>query len=168
MRNLRSIYISAYVLQRKYKTVQKMEGATQKSLDEEIKLNDESAAEPSVQKVKADDDSERVKSETQSTSALPLKKTAKAQTPEDNKEPTSSSATQNERINQTHDKDTVDSAETSTLASQSSECENPTVSRTNENGTKLNVWKIINFISLQVQLILLFQFQRQSPSLKML
>ncbi|XP_076677560.1 ral interacting protein [Andrena cerasifolii] len=120
-------------LKRKYKTVKKMEGATQKSLDEEIKLNDESAAEPSVQKVKADEDSERVKSETQSTSALPLKKTTKSQTPEDNKEPTSSSATQNERVNQAHDKDTVDSAETSTLATQSSECENATVSRTNEN-----------------------------------
>ena len=139
MRKFCSIYISACVFQRKYKTVQKMEGATQKSLDEEIKLNDESAVEPSAQKVKADEDSERVKSENQSTSALPLKKTTNAQTPEDNKEPTSSSAAQNERVNQPHDKDTVDSAETSTLASQSTECENATASRTNEDGTKSNV-----------------------------
>lgn len=109
-----------------------MEGAAQKSLDEEVKSNDESVTELNVQKTKTEEeDVEHMKSETTSTSTL--KKNNKAHISEDNKEPTSTNVTQNERNVYIYDKDIVDSAESSTLVSQFNEQEN-TSSRTNENG----------------------------------
>ncbi|KOX72761.1 RalA-binding protein 1 [Melipona quadrifasciata] len=120
-------------LKRKYKTVQKMEGAAQKSLDEEVKSNDETVIELNVQKTKTEEeDVEHMKSETQTTSTSTLKKNNKAHISEDNKEPTSTNVTQNERNVHIYDKDIVDSAESSTLVSQFNEQEN-TSSRTNEN-----------------------------------
>ncbi|XP_043601383.1 ralA-binding protein 1 isoform X1 [Bombus pyrosoma] len=120
-------------LKRKYKTVQKMEGAAQKSLDEEVKSNDETVVELNVQKTKAEEeDVEHVKSEVQATSTLALKKNNEAHISEDNKERTSTNITQNERNVYTHDKDIVDSGEASTLASQFNEQEN-TSSRINED-----------------------------------
>ncbi|XP_071866554.1 ral interacting protein isoform X1 [Bombus fervidus] len=120
-------------LKRKYKTVQKMEGAAQKSLDEEVKSNDETVVELNVQKTKAEEeDVEHVKSEVQATATLTLKKNNKAHISEDNKEPTSTNITQNERNVYTHDKDIVDSGEASTLALQFNEQEN-TSSRINED-----------------------------------
>ncbi|XP_050594135.1 ralA-binding protein 1 isoform X1 [Bombus affinis] len=120
-------------LKRKYKTVQKMEGAAQKSLDEEVKSNDETVVELNVQKTKAEEeDVEHVKSEVQATSTLALKKNNKTHISEDNKEPTSTNITQSERNVYTHDKDIVDSGEASTLASQFNEQEN-TSSRINED-----------------------------------
>ncbi|CAK9824493.1 RalA-binding protein 1 [Anthophora retusa] len=119
-------------LKRKYKTVQKMEGAAQKSLDEEVKSNDEPAVEANVQKAKAgEEDVEHVKSEIQTTCTLTLKKCTKTHVAEDNKEPTSTNVTPDERVH-IHDKDIVDSAETSTLASQFSEQENA-LSKAHEN-----------------------------------
>lgn len=112
-----------------------MEGAAQKSLDEEVKSNDETVVELNVQKTKAEEeDVEHVKSEVQATSTLALKKNNKTHISEDNKEPTSTNITQSERNVYTHDKDIVDSGEASTLASQFNEQEN-TSSRINEDGT---------------------------------
>lgn len=110
-----------------------MEGATQKSLDEEVKSTDENAVEPIAQKIKAEEDTEHIKLETQSTSASTLKRNNKVHTPEDNMEPTSTNAIQNEQTPHIHDKDTVDSADTSAIALQSNEQEN-TSSRTHKNG----------------------------------
>nr|XP_031842611.1 ralA-binding protein 1 isoform X1 [Nomia melanderi] len=121
-------------LKRKYKTVQKIEGATQKSIDEEVKSTDETVVETNVQKAKVDEeDSTHVKSEIQTPSTSTLKRINKVHTSEDNKEPISTNANQNERSSQTTDKDIVDSAETATVASQASEQENTAVSRTSEN-----------------------------------
>ncbi|KOC70994.1 RalA-binding protein 1 [Habropoda laboriosa] len=120
-------------LKRKYKTVQKMEGAAQKSLDEEVKSNEEPVVESNVQKAKTEEeDVEHIKSEAQTTSTLTLKKSSKTHVPEDNKEPTSTNVTPNERSVHIYDKDIVDSAETSALASQFNEQENAS-SRANEN-----------------------------------
>ncbi|XP_053976586.1 ralA-binding protein 1 [Hylaeus volcanicus] len=121
-------------LKRKYKTVQKLvEGATQKSLDEDVKSTDENVVESSSQKVKVEEeDSGHVKPETQSTYTSTLKRDNKAHGSED-REPTSTNITQNERNVQTLDKDSVDSAEPSALASQPSEQEN--TSRTNESAS---------------------------------
>ncbi|CAK9795308.1 RalA-binding protein 1 [Anthophora plagiata] len=119
-------------LKRKYKTVQKMEGAAQKSLDEEVKSNDEPAVEANVQKAKTgEEDVEHVKSEVQTTCTLTLKKCSKTHVAEDNKERTSTNVTPDERVH-IHDKDIVDSAETSALASQFSEQEN-VLSKAHEN-----------------------------------
>ncbi|XP_043247809.1 ralA-binding protein 1 [Colletes gigas] len=119
-------------LKRKYKTVQKLEGATQKSLDEDVKSTDENVVESNVQKIKAEEeDSGHVKPETQSTYTSTLKKSNKIHTSED-REPTSTNTTQNEKAMQTHDKDIVDFVEASALIPQSSEQEN-TTSRTNES-----------------------------------
>ncbi|KAF3423290.1 hypothetical protein E2986_07965 [Frieseomelitta varia] len=123
-------------LKRKYKTVQKMEGAAQKSLDEEVKSNDEPVTELNVQKTKIEEeDVEHIKSETQTTSTSTLKNNNKAHISEDNKEPTSTNVTQNERNVHIYDKDIVDSAESSALVSQFNEQEN-TSSRTNENAVE--------------------------------
>lgn len=111
-----------------------MEGAAQKSLDEEVKSNDETIVELNVQKTKTEEeDVEHMKSETQTTSTSTLKKNNKAHISEDNKEPTSTNITQNERNVHIYDKDIVDSAESSTLVSQFNDQEN-TSCRTNENG----------------------------------
>ncbi|KAK9301659.1 hypothetical protein QLX08_006077 [Tetragonisca angustula] len=123
-------------LKRKYKTVQKMEGAAQKSLDEEVKSNDEPVVELNVQKTKTEEeDVEHIKSETQTTSTSTLKKNNKAHISEDNKEPISTNVTQNERNVHIYDKDIVDSAESSALVLQFNEQEN-TSSRTNENAVE--------------------------------
>ncbi|XP_012140994.2 ral interacting protein [Megachile rotundata] len=119
-------------LKRKYKTVQKMEGAVQKSLDEEVKVNDEATVELNVQKAKTEEeDTENVKPETQASSTLTLKLNNKVHVSENNKDSTSTNTAQNERNTHTVDKDIVDSAETSVVASQSNEQEN--TSRRNEN-----------------------------------
>ncbi|XP_015439357.1 PREDICTED: ralA-binding protein 1 [Dufourea novaeangliae] len=121
-------------LKRKYKTVQKMEGATQKSIDEEVKSNDENVVESNVQKSKIEnDDSAHVKSESQTTSTSTLKRNNIIHTSEDNKEPISTNNNQNERNSQTIDKDIVDSGETCALAVQSNEQESTVTSRTNES-----------------------------------
>lgn len=112
-----------------------MEGAAQKSLDEEIKSNDETIIESNVQKVKTEEDNaEHIKSEVQSISTLTMKKNNKVHVSEDNKELTSTNISQSERNVHTLDKDIVDSAETSALISQFNEQEN-TSSKPNENGT---------------------------------
>ncbi|XP_031370822.1 ralA-binding protein 1 [Apis dorsata] len=112
-------------LKRKYKTVQKMEGA-QKSLDEEVKSNDEIAVELNIQKTKTEEeDIDYAKPETQSISTLTLKKDSKAHILEDNKESTNITninIIQNER--NAHDKDIVDSTEISTIIPQFNEQEN--------------------------------------------
>ncbi|XP_076300923.1 ral interacting protein [Lasioglossum baleicum] len=121
-------------LKRKYKTVQKMEGAAQKSLDEEVKSTDENIVESTVQKVKVEEeDSAHLKSEIQTTSVSTLKKINKVHTSEDGKEPISTNSNQSERSSQTNDKDIVDSAEPSTLVSQSSEQNSTAASKTNES-----------------------------------
>ncbi|XP_076240852.1 ral interacting protein [Calliopsis andreniformis] len=119
-------------LKRKYKTVQKMEGATQKSLDEEVKSNDENTVESNMQKVKVEEDIEQ-KLDIQSASISTLKKSNKAHTLEDNKEPISTNTIQSERTPYMHDKDIVDSADTPALALQSSEQEITTSSRASDN-----------------------------------
>ncbi|XP_043790407.1 ralA-binding protein 1 isoform X1 [Apis laboriosa] len=122
-------------LKRKYKTVQKMEGA-QKSLDEEVKSNDEIAVELNIQKTKTEEeDIDYAKPETQSISTLTLKKDSKAHILEDNKESTNITninIIQNERNVHAHDKDIVDSTEISTIIPQFNEQENIS-SVTNEN-----------------------------------
>ncbi|XP_076758992.1 ral interacting protein [Xylocopa sonorina] len=120
-------------LKRKYKTVQKMEGAAQKSLDEEVKSTDETAVvESNVQKTKTEEeDVEHLKLETQLSSNSTLKN-SKTHVSEDNKEPTSTNVTQNKRNVHTHDKDIVDSAETSVVTLQSAEHKNA-LSNANEN-----------------------------------
>ncbi|CAL7937991.1 unnamed protein product [Xylocopa violacea] len=118
-------------LKRKYKTVQKMEGAAQKSLDEEVKSNDETAVESNVQKTKTEEeDVEHLKLETQSSNST--LKNSKTHVSEDNKEPTSTNVTQNKRNVHTHDKDIVDSAETSVVTLQSTEHKSA-LSSANEN-----------------------------------
>ncbi|XP_076165192.1 ral interacting protein isoform X2 [Ptiloglossa arizonensis] len=118
-------------LKRKYKTVQKLEGATQKSLDEDVKSNDENAIDTNVQKLKAEEeDTGHIKPETQSACTSTLKRNNKVHDSED-KELISTNIIQNERNIQMHDKDIVDSAEPPTLTSQSSEPENATF-RTSE------------------------------------
>ncbi|KAG6795156.1 ralA-binding protein 1 [Apis mellifera caucasica] len=120
-------------LKRKYKTVQKMEGAAQKSLDEEVKSNDEIVVELNIQKTKTEEeDIEYAKPETQSMSTLTLKKDNKVHILEDNKEPTNINIIQNERNVHAHDKDIVDSTEISTIIPQFNEQENIS-SITNEN-----------------------------------
>ncbi|XP_017886470.1 ralA-binding protein 1 isoform X1 [Ceratina calcarata] len=122
-------------LKRKYKTVQKMEGAAQKSLDEEVKSNDETVTESNVQKTRTEEeDGEHAKLETPSTSSLMLKKTNKSHVSEDNKEPISTNVPQSDR-NHVHtvDKDIVDYADTSAFAAQSNAEQETALSKTNEN-----------------------------------
>lgn len=115
-----------------------MEGA-QKSLDEEVKSNDEIAVELNIQKTKTEEeDIDYAKLETQSISTLTLKKDSKAHILEDNKESTNITninIIQNER--NAHDKDIVDSTEISTIIPQFNEQENIS-SVTNENGMNDN------------------------------
>lgn len=115
-----------------------MEGA-QKSLDEEVKSNDEIAVELNIQKTKTEEeDIDYAKPETQSISTLTLKKDSKAHILEDNKESTNITninIIQNER--NAHDKDIVDSTEISTIIPQFNEQENIS-SVTNENGMNDN------------------------------
>lgn len=119
-----------FFLQRKYKTVQKLEGATQKSLDEEIKSSDNISIESTSQKPKtADEDSAQSKSDSlTSTNSILLKTDGKPHGTEETKEKcscsasTSASAAQNGQNVNAQEKDAVDSAENPAMvASQSKE-----------------------------------------------
>lgn len=120
-------------MQRKYKTVQKLEGATQKSVDEEIKSADNVPIESISQKPKTiDEDSGPVKSDVQSsTNSTLTRKDSKLQGAEEAKEKcscslgTNTNVTQNENLN-IQEKDTVDSVETAVVTPQSKEPENVT------------------------------------------
>ena len=104
-------------MQRKCKTVQKLEGATQKSLDEEIK-SDNIPTESISQKSKtADEDSgQAISGDVQSSTNLTLiKKDNKLHSAEETKEKCSCSSnsanvTQNEQNVNVQEKDMVDSA----------------------------------------------------------
>ncbi|KYQ46275.1 RalA-binding protein 1 [Trachymyrmex zeteki] len=106
-------------LKRKCKTVQKLEGATQKSLDEEIKSTDNIPTESTSQKPKtADEDSgQAISGDAQSLTNLTLiKKDSKLHSAEETKEKCSCSAgnsanaIQNEQSVNVQEKDVVDSA----------------------------------------------------------
>lgn len=106
-------------LKRKYKTVQKLEGAAQKSLDEEIKSNDEVPVETVVQKAKAvEEEQTHLKSEIQVSSASSLKQNNKPQCVDEVKEnnssvlPTTSNVVHSEKS--AVYEDTVDSVEPTT------------------------------------------------------
>ncbi|KAG5317456.1 RLIP protein, partial [Pseudoatta argentina] len=104
-------------LKRKCKTVQKLEGATQKSLDEEIK-SDNIPTESISQKSKTidEDSGQAISGDTQSsTNSTLIKKDNKLHSAEETKEKCSCSGnsvnvTQNEQNVNLQDKDTVDSA----------------------------------------------------------
>lgn len=122
-------------LQRKYKTVQKLEGATtQKSLDEEVKSTENVPVESTSQKPKsADEDSAQTKHDAQASSnSTSVRKDSKQHGVEEAKEKptyatgTSTNATQSEQGANVQEKDTVDSAETAAVTSQSREPENAT------------------------------------------
>lgn len=116
---IKSIDIISCTLQRKCKTVQKLEGATQKSLDEEIKSTDNIPTESTSQKPKtADEDSgQAISGDAQSLTNLTLiKKDSKLHSAEETKEKCSCSAgnsanaIQNEQSVNVQEKDVVDSA----------------------------------------------------------
>lgn len=110
-----------FPLQRKYKTVQKLEGATtQKSLDEEVKSTENIPIESTSQKPKsADEDSAQTKQDTQTSSNLTLAKKDSKQYGgvEEAKEKltyatgTSTNTAQSEQGVNAQEKDTVDSVE---------------------------------------------------------
>ncbi|KAL6262876.1 hypothetical protein P5V15_005665 [Pogonomyrmex californicus] len=115
-------------LKRKYKTVQKLEGATQKSIDEEIKSSDNVPIE-STQKPKiVDEDIGQAKSSDAQSLTNLIKKDNKLHNVEEAKEKCSCSAsisanaTQNEQSISVQEKDMVDSAvEAATVTPQESE-----------------------------------------------
>ncbi|XP_072759775.1 ralA-binding protein 1 [Anoplolepis gracilipes] len=116
-------------LKRKYKTVQKLEGATQKSLDEEVKSTDNVPIESTSQKPKStEEDPGQVKSDSQpSNNATLMKKENKSA--EEGKEKCSCSAGQNgQSVQNVQEKDAVDSVDTlsATVTPQSKESENVT------------------------------------------
>ncbi|XP_070155025.1 ralA-binding protein 1 [Polyergus mexicanus] len=120
-------------LKRKYKTVQKLEGATQKSLDEEIKSTDNVPIESISQKPKlADEDPGQVKSDNQpSNNATLIKKDSKLHNAEEEKEKCSCSVSNSHTAQNGHnvnvqEKDTVDSIDNATVTPQSKESENVT------------------------------------------
>lgn len=138
--------LSCFSLQRKYKTVQKLEGATtQKSLDEEVKSTENVPIESISQKPKnADEDSTQTRHDTQtlSNSTLVKKDSKQHGGVEEAKEKpthvtgTSTNTTQNEQSVNVQEKDTVDSAETVALTPQSKEPENITPNDNKTNGTR--------------------------------
>ncbi|XP_011645473.1 ralA-binding protein 1 [Pogonomyrmex barbatus] len=119
-------------LKRKYKTVQKLEGATQKSIDEEIKSSDNVPIE-STQKPKiVDEDVGQAKSSDAQSLTNLIKKDNKLHNVEEAKEKcscsanTSANATQNEQSISVQEKDMVDSAvEAATVIPQESENVSP-------------------------------------------
>lgn len=122
-------------LKRKYKTVQKLEGATQKSLDEEIKSTDNVPIESISQKSKpADEDLGQAKPDSQASNNVTLmKKDSKLHIADEGKEKCSCSAgtnssnvPQNGQSVNVQEKDAVDSADTVMLTPQSKESENIT------------------------------------------
>ncbi|KAL6446551.1 hypothetical protein ACFW04_001232 [Cataglyphis niger] len=121
-------------LKRKYKTVQKLEGATQKSLDEEIKSTDNVPIESTLQKSKpADEDPGQVKPDNQPSNNATLKKDNKLHSTEEGKEKCSCSASNShtvqngQNINVLQEKDGVDSVDNATVTPQSKESENVTL-----------------------------------------
>ncbi|XP_024874091.1 ralA-binding protein 1 [Temnothorax curvispinosus] len=121
-------------LKRKCKTVQKLEGATQKSLDEEIKLTDNIPIESVSQKSKSDEDSGQIiPCDAQPlTNPTLIKKDSKLYNAEEAKEKCSCStginanATQNEQSVNAQEKDTVDFAvEIATVTPQEPESVTP-------------------------------------------
>ncbi|XP_014484927.1 PREDICTED: ralA-binding protein 1 isoform X2 [Dinoponera quadriceps] len=122
-------------LKRKYKTVQKLEGATtQKSLDEEVRSTESVPVESASQKSKsADEDPAQTKhdAQTSSSNSTLAKKDGKQHGVEEAKEkPTYAAGTstaQNEQGVSVQDKDTVDSAETAAITPQSREPEDATL-----------------------------------------
>ncbi|KYN05263.1 PREDICTED: ralA-binding protein 1 [Cyphomyrmex costatus] len=127
-------------LKRKCKTVQKLEGATQKSLDEEIKSTDNIPIESTLQKPKAanGDSGQTISDNAQSSTNTLIKKDSKLHSTEEVKEKcscsagSSASAMQNEQNVNIQDKDAVDSAIETAITPQ--EPENVTQNdRTNES-----------------------------------
>ncbi|XP_050449757.1 ralA-binding protein 1 [Cataglyphis hispanica] len=121
-------------LKRKYKTVQKLEGATQKSLDEEIKSTDNVPIESTLQKSKpVDEDPGQVKPDSQPSNNATLKKDSKFHSAEEGKEKCSCSASNShtvqngQNINVLQEKDAVDSVDNATVTPQSKESENVTL-----------------------------------------
>ncbi|XP_029171449.1 ralA-binding protein 1 [Nylanderia fulva] len=121
-------------LKRKYKSVQKLEGATQKSLDEEIKSTDNVPIESTTQKSKpVDEDLGQVKPDSQSSNnATLMKKDSKLQSAEEGKEKcsclagtSSSNVAQNGQSINVQEKDAVDSVD-NVMVTQSKESENVT------------------------------------------
>ncbi|KAG7190129.1 hypothetical protein KM043_006262 [Ampulex compressa] len=123
-------------LKRKYKTVQKLEGAAQKSIDEEIKSSDENATELGIQRAKTlEEDMGQSKMDTQVPASSTLKRN-NVQGMEDSKEnavgpATSTNAVQSEKNAQ--EKDTVDSVEAPPVIPQSNEQESTATSQKSEN-----------------------------------
>lgn len=124
-----------FSLQRKYKTVQKLEGAAQKSLDEEIKLTDNISIDSNSQKLKiTDGDPGQLRSDIQTASNPALIKKDKLHSLEEVKEKcsypmgssigTTSSITLNEQNINLQDKDAVDSAEIAIITPQLKEIDN--------------------------------------------
>lgn len=117
-------------MQRKYKTVQKLEGATQKSLDEEIKSADNIPIESTSQKLKiGDEDSAQPRPDAPpSSNSTSIKKDSKLHGIEDVKEKshligTGASKMQNEQSISIQEKDTVDSVEATVVTPQLKEIE---------------------------------------------
>lgn len=128
-------------LKRKCKTVQKLEGATQKSLDEEVKSADNIPIEPVSLKPKTvdEDPGQAMPSDTQPSTNLIkslIKKDSKLNSLEETKEKCScsgTSATQNEQSVNAQEKDVVDSVvEVATVTPQESENATPN-DKTNES-----------------------------------
>lgn len=116
-------------LKRKYKTVQKLEGATQKSLDEESKSTDNVPIESISQKPKsADEDHGQVKLDSQPSNNA--KKDGKLLNVEEGKEKSCSTnnshTVQNGQNVNVQDKDAVDSVDIATVGPQSKESEDVT------------------------------------------
>ncbi|XP_043270189.1 ralA-binding protein 1 [Venturia canescens] len=116
-------------LKRKYKTVQKLEGAVQKSLDEEVKCYEGIQREART-KTLSESDASHVKLESRQASITSVKKDSEVWNIEDPKEKqlpkrrasgTSVEVTDIERKNSIQEKDTIDGmTETPTLVSESS------------------------------------------------
>jgi len=121
-------------LQRKFKTVQKLEGATQKSLDEEIKSTDNIPIESISQKSKAvDEDAGQTKSELFiNPTSVKKDNSGKSHSTEEAKEKCSyatganANNAQNGQNANIQEKDVVDSVEPAVITPQSREAENVT------------------------------------------
>ncbi|EZA54373.1 hypothetical protein DMN91_001516 [Ooceraea biroi] len=126
-------------LKRKFKTVQKLEGATQKSLDEEIKSTDNVPIESISQKPKtADEDAGQARSDAQppstvnSTTTSVKKDNGKPHSTEEAREKCScttganASTAQNGQSANPQEKDVVDAVEPAAVTPQSREPENVT------------------------------------------
>lgn len=122
-----------------------MEGATQKSLDEEIKSTDNVPIESTLQKSKpADEDPGQVKPDSQPSNNATLKKDSKLHSAEEGKEKCTCSASNShtvqngQNINVLQEKDAVDSVDNATVTPQSKESENVTLNN-KANGTHIMI-----------------------------